>query len=438
MNTPPPGSPNSFRSMRPAPERGHHRRNSSHSSVASNLSSASMPTLTMQALMQTIAQAPKGSKMAEDAAKALLLAERARSKATGVPLDLQHRSPKPAPASPIVAPIPLRPPSRASHRSRSDSNSSIGRTMLSPAPLASSLAEEEDPFDLEDFSLDDGGGSVTDRYMTFTEILGAPYDMHSWVNPPPTPAPLMPLPPTPSFVPSGPRHPALSTQGRDHVLYDATIDRDITPVPAITQDLLRTRSQYLRPRKNAFTGVSGEQNAIGIFWRGDRPQQFSLITENVGIQQTDDVFPIHVAAQNTQVVEIPRQWSGFVQKLSGTPGDPATRCEITFDGYAGMTFFGVTYAYGHNGGVVIRSSPSDVQAGSPFRAAQVAPDSLCTINATGQRVLLGTVNVQPYLQNNLHKFYRDFFETAEQGGIMYDDQANIVSTRNRHLLLDFY
>ena len=155
------------------------------------------------------------------------------------------------------------------------------------------------------------------------------------------------------------------------------------------------------------------------------------------MQASDDTFPVHVAAKNTQVVEIPRQWTGFVQKLSGNPGDPATRCEISFDGQAGMTFFGVTYAYGNNGGVVIRSSPSNAQAGSLFRAEQVAPHSICMIDAGNHRVLHGTANGRPHVQREIHRFYRDFFETSEQGGILVDDPSHLVATRDRHLLLDF-
>lgn len=399
---------------RPAPipiaTRGHRRKDSS----ASNASNQSAPTPYMERLMAQIATSPKGSKMAEDTAKALLIAEQARFRETGVPL---------------ARPAPKVPPRQSSKRvdnpyspqsSPSEAGSSIGRMMLSPT------LEQEDPFE---YTQNMGSEGDVDELTNLYAELG-PYQSPSLSQGYPEDA-----------VGSGsdrgnlfeePSYPSMP--GMRPGAEDALINGNA--VGNVASSLLRNRSQMVRPKHNAFSQVHPDQNALAIFWRGTVPGRFALIS--ISDAGTEDVFPLEVSAKHTQVLEMPPQWLGRVQRVTGHVSEPATECEVQFGGYRGLNFFGVSYAHGNNGPVVMRSDPSGEQAGSPFLAAQVAPASITQRDSGGVNVVVGTEGVTNQRRLAVCKFYRDFFDHAEQGAIMTGDESATVATRDRHLLLDFY
>lgn len=380
-----------------------HRRNPSTSSQASNQSA---PPPVIEQLMASISAAPKGSKMAEDAAKALRMAERAKlhSPTPIRPTNLPERQ-----LGGRDAPRPPRPMPPVPSSPDTEGFGAIGAAFLADRPAT------EDPFEYDSYNQEIT--DITDFYNEQTSYGSETSDSAAGDTP---------LPWTSREGSYGLR------EGSDDVMLDGSVAGNVAT------SLLRNRSQMVRPKANAFTHVAPTQNALAIFWRGSTPQTFALITLGTGLHGADDAYPIEVAGKHTQVVEMPPQWSGRVQRVTGVESDPATRCEIQFGGYRGLTFFGVSYAYGNNGPAVIRSSPSSEEAGSPFRAVDVAPPAISAHDASGHRVVVGTQNVTNQRRLIVHKFYRDFFDHAEQGAILANDESGIVATRDRHLLIDFY
>lgn len=395
-----------------------HRRKASSSSVNSN-QSAPLPSI--DEIMRGLGATP-GGKIAEDARKALRLAERQRDATS--PTILHHPIPRRSssrahrmpdvPATP--SPVRQQPgdyawasAERTSPGSAADAAfDAIGNALLAPD------ISSEDPFEYagHESDVDD----ITALYAQLYADVGSDAGSN-W----PEPADMRRRGATSGVRP-----------GAEDVMLDGAVAGNAPTT------LLRNRSQMVRPKTNTFAHVAPTQNALAIFWRGDAPQNFALITHGSGSQGADDAFPIEVAAKHTQVVEMPNQWSGRVQRVTGTAQDPATRCDIQFGGYKGLTFFGVNYAYGNNGPAVIRSSPNGDTAGSPFRAMDVAPQQVIIRDAGGHRVLVGTEHVTNQQRLAVHKFYRDFFDHAEQGAIIADDESGVVATRDRHVLIDFY
>jgi hypothetical protein len=283
---------------------------------------------------------------------------------------------------------------------------SIGQVMLSPTATFEFQALEDSDSDVDELTSLylqlDPGSSVLDNTIDPAKLL-AP-------------------------VPGMPRHPDVQ----------AYVTQKRTEPPSIP--LPRSPHAQLlidRLRDDPFAGMREDQNALAIFWRGEEPQTFGLITYN-DPEQGQMAFPVEVMGRTTQVVEVPPYWTGRVQKLTGEPQDPATHCELTFDGFADMTFFRVSYVAGNNGPALIRTRSGRMTSGSPFRALNHVPNILCTHDSGGERVIKGHDNLFAPHRVQLQKFYTDFFEGPHQGQVDPGNNHALQMTHEKQLLCEFF
>lgn len=398
----------------PPQARGHGRTLSSASSMSassarSHQSNASSPTPTMEHLMRTIAQAPKGSKIGQDAAKALLIAERERHIRTGVPLspipsprimdshgefDAQRNA---RPQSPMHAPVaPLRIRREATHGSMSTSPTSP--RVYGPHEDPFGLDVPEDVGSDDDVSVRSGLPPAITPTPTFTQD---PQGMPQW-------------PAIPSYPPRN-----TSLQGvRTGMMPEPKVPQEV-PVP-----LLR--------------GISRQQPALAIFWRGDVAQTFTLVTVGTGAGATDDAYPLQVAPNHTQIIEVPERWEGYVQRSNDIYDMPATRAHVAFNAYRRFSFFYVDYSHGHNGPVYMATEPTGDHAGSSRQVGHLAPPSIVGRTPNGSVFIRPTEEGSTYQRNAVTHFYRNFFSSAQDGAIVVaDTDAATQATKDRHIVLDF-
>jgi len=399
------------------PRPSHHVRTPSNTSGYSVSSSQSAPaalTPTMEHLMRTIAQAPKGSKVAQDASKALAAAEREHYTRGGrSPLYSPPSSrpvPIPAPVQSVSPPRPSRPFDPAWDTAR------IGQVMLGP----NSLSSNEDAFEYDRPDVPQDASDLDDlpELAAFSDALGL---SKSWSGPSTQPVQGATLS----------RQTSLKEHGEDRMLGGQEI---YGPSPASPQQALLPVTA-LAPMMQT---VHQDRCALAIFWRGQDTQTFLIVTDGTGLRGTDDAFPVTVQANHTQVIEMPLRWMGRIQKVTADPGTPATRCYVAFGGFKTFNFFHVSYVYGNNGPLVARAVPSDVQSGASFRALDVAPPSIMG-RAGNQTVYIYPTNTgTSVMRHSVTRFYRNFFSGPQFGAILpEDDAAASQVTRDRHVVLDF-
>jgi len=388
----------------PPQVRTHHRtrsqasNHSSHSAISTQ-SAPNVPTPTMEHLMRTIALAPRGSKLAQDAAKALLVAESERRTRTGVPL-----SPIPSPGLPQEPPRRPEPPAAAL----------IGAKMMED-----NLGE--DPFDLdvpEDVEPESQGSSSSSS-KTSPTFTPSPGGLGQW--------PLIPSYPPPAAQPSEKmRKPSL----------DLLIGgQESTPPGVAHRPLVLPEDDLLPPLLHH---VMPSQAALAIFWRGAAPQKFAIITDRAGPTGTDDTFPITVAANHTQIIEMPRAWAGFIQRITDDINTPATRAHVAFDAYKAFSFFFVNYVHGNNGPVFMQAEPSGVRAGSRLRAVSLAPPSILGTSPNKSQYVLPTWHGPNHRREAIVRFYQNFFSSPQSGAVLSQEEAEATQvTRDRHIVLDF-
>jgi len=366
---------------------------SAHSGISVQ-SAPNLPTPTMEGLMRTIAQAPRGSKIAQDAAKALLAAEKERRTRTGVPL-----SPIPSPRSPHPPPRPEPPGAR------------IGARLLDDG-LGEDPFELDVPDDVEPEGTEQGDATPP---PTFTAQAGG---MGQW-----------------PLIPSYPPPVAQNEDGIRQGGYDLLIGGQERVLEAVQKPLLLRDSEILPPMLH---GVPSAQTALAIFWRGPEPQRFAIITDRTGPTGTDDTFPLTVAGNHTQIIEMPKKWAGFVQRMTDDLNTPATRAHVAFDAYRAFSFFYVSYVHGNNGPVLARAEPGGEQAGSRFMALDVAPPSILGTAPNKTQHIFPTWHGPNHRREAIVRFYRNFFNSPRQGAILSADEADASQvTRDRHIVLDF-
>lgn len=324
--------------------------------------------------MRTISQSPPGSKMAQDASRALLLAETERKRLTGLSLPSQGQHTPPQ--GPVLSPA------------RVQDIQERGGMMLFNDELADLIVDrdEDDPFDF-------------DAYLS--EHLPAPMPVRGM------------------------------REGHHDVMF-STGERVPVPLPY---------SERIPPPRlpPMFKDVRPQNSGIAILWHGETPQPFLLTTQRgVGQTGTDDCFPVNVQPHQAQVIELPRCWQGAIHKQGLGQSGPATTCEVAFNRYQGFTFFKVSYVDGNNGPVVMRAVPSGVEAGSQFRALDVAPIAIMVPRGMGSaRAILGTRERGPQ-RSAVARFYQEYFQHPRQGAILPDDESSVTQvTRDRCIVLEY-
>lgn len=218
----------------------------------------------------------------------------------------------------------------------------------------------------------------------------------------------------------GPRHPALKG-----FITDAPA---VPPAPAWPH-----QAPWPQRIDAPFLSIAPGFNALGIRWNGDKAQAFGLRTDGEAAP-----FRFEIGRTLTQVIEMPRGWSGFVQKITGSLEDPATRAEVTFNSFQDMTVFRVSYVQGNNGPVVARAVTGGAYSGSRFVAAQVAPLDICVLDSGGGRVVCGTLGGVNARREAVRRFYRTFLENPRQGAFDPSDNSTWQLTPERRLLLEFW
>ena len=458
MNVPT-GSPQSFRSARALhPKAGHARQSSSssHSSLASQHSVQSAPPVpTVPTQAQPIpmrgaypvfhhpgeALSP-GSKMAEDMAAAVALAQAS--------MRSPHRSPPHSPTG-----------------STGSAVSSIGEMMLGQSPLRPTQPLPENPFEYDAVLGDEAIDELMEAYFDLPlgeQTLGTvPPRRRSSTQPNtprPTTSPRSAWPAAPAYPPSGYPGPR-DIQSIGDVLTQFPLPGELSPNLRTLQLPRHPGLQLspmlgggnaqlpaadphtgpaLRSRTNPFADVSQAANAVALTWRGPRSQTFALITTPGTPSYTQDAryFPVDVASSTTQVVEVPPSWAGRVQKMTGREDDPATWCELVFDGFRGMTFFNVSYLHGNNGPVLMYPWQDSPRSGSALRAAQVAPQGATVRDHGGTEVVCGTVEGPSPRRALVRRFYHEFDFTPAHGAVVPADTDQATrATHERHIVCDF-
>lgn len=384
----------------PARSSGHGRTLSQASSQSthsarSTQSAPNLPTPTMEGLMRTIAQAPRGSKIAQDAAKALIVAERERRARTGVRL-----SPIPSPRMPLPHPEPS-PGARIGARVINDNL-------------------EEDPFDLDVPEDIDASETESGQGADAPSFTAHPGGTSQWPLVPAYPPPVAELENVTGIRQGG---------------YDYLIGGQEHVLEATRRPLLLRDSEIL---PIMLQGVAATQAALAIFWRGPNPQRFAIVTDRTGPTGTDDTFPLTVAGNHTQIIEMPKAWTGFVQRLSDDLNTPATRAHIAFDAYRAFSFFYVSYIHGNNGPILARAEPGGEQAGSRFLALDVAPSSILGEAPNKTPYILPTWYGPNHRRDSIVRFYRNFLNAPLLGAVLAEDETAATQvTRDRHIVLDF-
>lgn len=373
--------------------------------------------------------ASPGSKMAQDARRAMRILERQKDKGKG-------RAVPEVPSSPSVGSSSLSPRSAMpdlaedpfaylEHESAYDAASFINEVANAP------LTEEER---LEQALEANDINSLFDAFPLIEEDKERTPQATPMGPPPMGRLPLLPrdaieppVPPLPHQYLSLPRPPG-------PMLAE---DRPQAPEPTGLESFPQARP--LRRRHTVFDAVPRQQNAVGISWAGIGNQKFALITDLQITRRYDHVrsFDFEVAPQGVQIVEVPPAWAGRVQKLTGREDDPATWAELTFDGYKGMTFFNVSYAHGNNGPIVVRDPYSSAQAGCRLKATDVAPYQIMTRDFGNNCVVCATDTGPSYVRTMARRFYREFLHEPHMGSADVDDQNGWQATHSKHLFLEY-
>jgi hypothetical protein len=147
---------------------------------------------------------------------------------------------------------------------------------------------------------------------------------------------------------------------------------------------------------------------------------------------------INLAPGGTKKVVLPHGWEGRVQKLTGTPADPATWGEIKFDAsFQGMTFCDISLIRGYNGAMMFSSQDNSLRTGFTNDLYGGAPTSTKTKDSKGHNVLKPTQPFTGGTNNQLVKYYRGKVSNGN-AYLVPDDNASSHGTKDKTINLDIY
>ena len=138
------------------------------------------------------------------------------------------------------------------------------------------------------------------------------------------------------------------------------------------------------------------------------------------------------------MVTLPHGWQGRVQKLSGSPSDPASWAEIKFDAsFMGMTFCDISLIRGFNGAMFLSSADGALRTGFTTDLFPGAPGQFKMRDSKGNNVLQPTQPFTGGTFNVLVSYYRSKVSTGT-AYILPDDHASSHGTKDKTILLDIY
>jgi hypothetical protein len=179
-------------------------------------------------------------------------------------------------------------------------------------------------------------------------------------------------------------------------------------------------------------------NTINVSNRGSHSISVGFF-KNVGPSQPSFVAEktITVSSGETQSVSLKHGWEGRLQKLTGTPTDPATWAEIHFNAWQDMTFCDISLIRGFNGAMVFSSVDGRLRTGFTNDLRQGAPSKYKVKDSKGYDVLQPT---EPYTGGRNHELVAYYRKSMSKGNayIIPDDHASSHGTKDKQINLEIY
>jgi hypothetical protein len=180
-------------------------------------------------------------------------------------------------------------------------------------------------------------------------------------------------------------------------------------------------------------------NSITVRNRGSRTLKAAFFKNRGDYQPSfQPERTIALAPGASQTVTVPHGWEGRVQKLSGSPSDPATWAEIKFDAsFKSMTFCDISLIRGFNGAMLFSSADGSLRTGFTANLFPGAPGQFKTKDSKGNNVLQPT---QPFTGGTLQGLVNYYRSKVSKGNayLLPDDHASSHGTKDKNILLDIY
>jgi hypothetical protein len=179
-------------------------------------------------------------------------------------------------------------------------------------------------------------------------------------------------------------------------------------------------------------------NTINVTNRSDKQAKFGFFKNVAAFGPSFEAEKvIELQPGQSESVELENGWEGRVQKLSGSPNDPATWAEIHFNAFQNMTFADISLIRGYNGSMNFSSTDGTLNTGIKDDLFAGAPNQFKIKDSQGNDVLDAT---EPYTggQNGeLIAYYRTKVPEG-QGYIVPDDHPSSHGTQDIHINLEAY
>ena len=165
----------------------------------------------------------------------------------------------------------------------------------------------------------------------------------------------------------------------------------------------------------------GGPNSVLVRNRGDQPIEVAMFRNlapgmhpNFDGPNAQFTIPAHGELR----ISVPDDWQGRLQKYSGSTQDPSNWAELNFEASTGKIWFNESDIPGRNSSLLI-TAPDGAVAGSSHSVLQNAPESVVTVDSSGQKVI---------------KPPQWFTGVTDQGAVDYLNQA--LGNTNAYVLPD--
>lgn len=180
-------------------------------------------------------------------------------------------------------------------------------------------------------------------------------------------------------------------------------------------------------------------NTINVINKGSKSITVGFF-KNIGPYQPSfkPERTIKVAPRSSNKVKLGYAWEGRIQKLTGSPSDPATWAEINFDAkFKGMTFCDISLIRGYNGAMEFSSQDGSLKTGFTKDIYPSAPKKFKRKDSGGYNVLESTQPFTGGTNQELVNYYRKVVSNGNSY-ILPDDHASSHGTKDKRINLTIY
>lgn len=189
-----------------------------------------------------------------------------------------------------------------------------------------------------------------------------------------------------------------------------------------------------------FAGIPKGQNAVAVVWRGDYDATFNVYANNGPYQPgLGEAFKsVHVKAGATANIELPPNFSGRVQLMSGggKADDCATWGEIAFQQWQDLTFYDVSLIRGTNAGLSMRASDGSSKAEIPANILEQAPEHIKVKDSGGKMVIKDTEGYDGGINEDAIDWLHHTVKLSDAYARNFENEAT-HSTTDTHMVLEF-